>query len=190
MASPNRPARLNRILLVLIGVVLLAGGVCILASALGAMPLLAPEAPVVSTVPPLAGWVPWVVAVVAVIVGLLCLRWLLAQTLRRAKTGTWQLSQNPRKGQTRLDTDTAAAPLVEEIETYPGVHRARARLAGTRAHPVLHLAVVTEDRADIRQVRHRIDAEAIPRMRQALELEHLDSDLLLRLGTAHSARTH
>ncbi|QIZ38639.1 alkaline shock response membrane anchor protein AmaP [Saccharopolyspora sp. ASAGF58] len=190
MASPNRPARLNRILLVLVGVVLLAGGVCILASALGAMPLLAPEAPVVSTVPPLAGWVPWVVAVVAVIVGLLCLRWLLAQTLRRAKTGTWQLSQNPRKGQTRLDTDTAAAPLVEEIETYPGIHRARARLAGTRAHPVLHLAVVTEDRADIRQVRHRIDAEAIPRMRQALELEHLASDLLLRLGAAHSARTH
>ncbi|MEV0056148.1 alkaline shock response membrane anchor protein AmaP, partial [Saccharopolyspora shandongensis] len=80
--------------------------------------------------------------------------------------------------------------LVEEIETYPGVHRARARLAGTRAHPVLHLAVVTEDRADIREVRHRIDTEAIPRMRQALELEHLDSDLLLRLGTAHSARTH
>ncbi|MEV0701068.1 alkaline shock response membrane anchor protein AmaP [Saccharopolyspora sp. NPDC050389] len=190
MASPNPPALLNRTLLVLTGVVLLVGGVCILASAFGVMPLLAPEAPVVSTVPPLAGWVPWVVAVVAVIVGLLCLRWLLAQTLRRAKTGTWQLSQNPRKGQTRLDTDTAAAPLVEEIETYPGVHRARASLVGTRAHPVLHLVVITEDRADIREVRHRIDAEAIPRMRQALELEHLDSDLLLRLGTARSARTH
>lgn len=181
MTNPDRPARLNRLLLLLAGIVLLAVGAFVLLTAFGILPLLASDAPIMSSAPTLAGWAPWVIVVVAVIVGLLCLRWLLAQTLRRAKTGTWQYSNDPRHGDTHLDADTATVPLIEEIQNYPGVHRARARLAGNRTHPMLHLLVSTEDRADISELRQRIDEEALPRMRQALELEHLDTDLLLRL---------
>ncbi|GAB3547122.1 hypothetical protein J2S53_003076 [Actinopolyspora lacussalsi] len=190
MTSPNRPARLNRALLAIAGAVLLAAGAFVLATGFGLLPLLAGDGPILSATPRLAGWMPWVAAATSIIIGLLCLRWLLAQTLRRAHTGTWQLSTTPRRGSTHLDADTAATPLVDEIETYPGVRTARARLAGDRSHPILHLVVSTEDRADIGRLRHHIDTEALPRLRQALELEHLQTNLLLRLDDARGRRTH
>ena len=83
---------------------------------------------------------------------------------------------------------TAAAPLAAEIETYPGVHAASARLAGGRDRPVLHLTVATEDRADIAALRERIDTEALPRLRQALDLDHLDAELVLDLDHARGSR--
>ncbi len=188
MPSVNRPARLNRSLLLLAGALLLAVAAFILTAAFGLLPLVASGAPL-ATSPQVPVWVPWATAVTAVLVSVLCLRWLLAQTLRRAKTTTWQLAHDPRRGSTRLAADTAVTPLVEEIETYPGVRQARAELAGSRAHPRLHLRVGTEDRADISELRRRIDTDAIPRMREALELDHLETDLLLRLHDARSTRT-
>lgn len=68
------------------------------------------------------------------------------------------------------------------------MHQATARLSGNRAHPMLHLVVATEDHTDVNELRERIDAEALPRLRQALDLEHLDADLLLRLDDARSPR--
>jgi len=68
------------------------------------------------------------------------------------------------------------------------VHRASARLSGTAARPVLHLVIGTEDAADITALRRRIDTQAIPRLRQALDLPTLPADLLIRLDDARSAR--
>ena len=187
MASPNRPARLNRTLLALFGLMLLAAGAFLLTTAFGVLPLLRPDA--LSSPPNSSpGWAPWVGVAAAVIVGLLCLSWLLAQALRRPKTGTWTLTDNPRQGTTKIAAHTAAAPLVAEIETYPGVHKASARLSGSHSQPVVHLVVATEDRADISGLRDRIDTQALPRLRQALDLDTLPANLLLRLDQATRPR--
>jgi hypothetical protein len=188
MASPNRPAHLNRTLLILFGLLFLAAGVFVLTTGLAVVPLLRPDDPVIPAQLALPGWAPWAAVVAAVIVGLACLRWLLAQTIRRPTTGTWTLTDNPRHGTTRMAADTAATPLAAEIETYPGVHRATARLSGSRTQPVLHLEVATEDQADIGEIRDRIDTQALPRLRHALDINTLPADLLLRLGQASRRR--
>lgn len=188
MASPNRPARLNRTLLLLTAVVLLAAAAFTLLVAFEVLALVPAEQPLTpsSLSPP--DWVPYVTIVVAVVVGLLALRWLLAQAQRKAKTGTWRLEADPTAGSTSLAAQDAVAPLVDEIEGYPGVHRASARLAGTASRPRLYLTVGTEDAADITEVRRRIDTEAVVRLRQALDLPTLPAEVLFRLDDARSAR--
>ena len=185
--NPNRPARLNRAVLGILGLLILAAAAFVLLVGTGILRAVlpiparrtAPRRPV--TPPP---WVPWAVAAVAIIVGLLALRWLIAQTIRRPRTGTWQLAPDTSAGTTHIDSDTAAAPLADEITDYPGVHSATARLTGPRQHPRLYLRVSTDDRADISDLRHRIDTEAIPHLIQALDLPDLPADLLLRLDAA------
>ena len=193
MASPNRPARLNRTLLLLTSLVLLAAAAFTLllgSGILAGLGLTSPEpdaalTPASLTLPT---WASYVVIVAAVLVGLLCLRWLLAQTARKPASGALRLERDPATGTTRLDGATAVDPLVDEVESYPGVHRASARLSGTAERPVLHLVIGTEDAADIGDLRRRIDAEAIPRLCQALDLSVLPADLLIRLDDARSAR--
>lgn len=188
MASPNRPARLNRTLLLLVAIILLAAAAFTLLTGLGVLTLLPRDETLTpsSLSPPT--WVAYLTLVVAVVVGLLALRWLLAQTQRRARTGTWRLENNPATGTTRLDAQTAVDPLVDEVETYPGVHRASARLAGTPSRPTLYLTIGTEDAADITEVRRRVDTDAVPRLCQALDLAELPTELLFRLDDARSAR--
>jgi hypothetical protein len=53
---------------------------------------------------------------------------------------------------------------------------------------MLHLVIGTEDAADITALRRRIDAEAVPRLRHALDLPVLPADVLIRLDDARSAR--
>jgi hypothetical protein len=188
MAGSNRPARLNRALLVLFGLLLLAAGVGVLIIAVGVVPQVRPDDPLIPTRIALPGWAPWAALAASVVLGLACLGWLLAQTIRRPATGTWILTDNPRQGTTKIAADTAAAPLVVEIETYPGVHRATARLSGSRAQPMLHLEVATEERADISGLRDRIGSQALPRLRHALDMDVLPADLLLRLDQARGQR--
>jgi hypothetical protein len=193
MASPNRPARLNRTLLLVVSIVLLAAAAFTLLLGFGVLAGLGLTSPdrgapltAASLSPPT--WVAYVAIVVAVVIGLLCVRWLIAQIIRKPSAGTWRLENDPATGATRLDAQAAVDPLVDEVETYQGVHRASARLSGTAARPVLHLVIGTEDAADITALRRRIDTQAIPRLRQALDLPTLPADLLIRLDDARSAR--
>ena len=193
MASPNRPARLNRTLLLLVAVVLLLIAAFALFTAFGVLAdrltgLPARDATLTPTAISPPAWVSYATLLVAVVVGLLALRWLLAQAQRRPKTSTWNLESDPAQGATRLAAQAAVGPLVDEIETIPGVHRASARLSGVPTRPILHIVVGTEDSANIQAVRRQISGEAIPRLRQALDLEHLPADVLIRLDDARSAR--
>lgn len=191
--NPNRPARLNRTVLSLIGLLCLAAGGVVLLAGTGLLGDLLPVAADAPLLPPglvLTGWVPAAAAaVVAIIVGLLALRWLIAQTTRRPASSNWQLSPDTSAGTTHIDSDAAARPLADEIEDYPGVRSAAARLTGRHQHPHLYLRVSADDHADISDLRRRIDDDAIPRLTQALNLPALPADLLLRLVTASGART-
>lgn len=188
MASANRPARLNRTLLFVVAVVLLAAAAFALLTAFGVLPLLRRDQALTAPTLSLPTWASWVALVAAVVLGLLCLRWLLAQTLRQPKTGTWNLASDPSSGSTQIDAQTAVDPFVDEIENLPGVHRASARLSGTSSRPMLHVVIGTDDDADVPEVRRRIDAEAVPRLQQALDLATLPRDVLVRLDDARSAR--
>ena len=190
--NPNRPARLNRTVLSLLGLLCLAAGGIVLLVGTGLLGDLLPVLADAPLLPPglvLAGWVPAAVAAVAIIIGLLALRWLIAQTTRRPASSNWQLSPDTSTGTTHIDSDAAARPLADEIEDYPGVRSATARLTGPHQHPHLYLRVSADDHADISDLRRRIDDDAIPRLTQAMNLPALPADMLLRLVTASGTRT-
>lgn len=194
--TPNRPARLNRALLTLIGLVLILAGAYVLLRSLGVLArlaLLPAQDPAATLLPAdidVAGWVPYVVIAGAVVVGLLCLRWLVAQTRRRTTGETWRLHADGDHGMTRLDTSTAASALAAEIETYTGMHSASAVISGPRAQPELHLWLAVEEQAPLGELRERIDTHALPRLRQALELDALPTETIVRLAAKpQSSRT-
>ena len=139
--NPNRPARLNRTVLAMLGLLLLLTGAFVLLVGSGAAPTVTARLPARADVPMLPdgfvapAWLPWIGLAAAVVVGLAALWWLVAQTARAPATGTWQLADDPRGGTTELDTATAAAPLAEEISTYAGVRAATARLGRRPSTP-------------------------------------------------------
>lgn len=192
--TANRPAGLNRTLLTLAGVILVLGGAYVLTRGLGLIPAIGPvpaQDPAAALLP--AGtsvqpWVPYAVIAAAVVIGALCLLWLVAQTgRRRERSQTWRLGGDPGRGTTLLNTDAAAAAFADEVEAYPGVQRASAAITGARSQPLLHLTLTTESDTQVSDLRTRIHTEALPRLRAALELDELPAEILLRLGTAAPA---
>lgn len=198
--TPNRPAPLNRSLLTVFGLILLLGGAYVVLRGLGllgrntigqlGLPVQDQQTALLPSGVTVQSWVPYVVIVVAVIVGLLCLRWLFAQTRRRAVAQTWRLTGDRDKGTTRLDTSTAASAFAAEVQSYTGVHSASAVITGGRLDPELHLTLTVEDQEPVSEVRARIASQALPRLRAALELESLPTESLVRLSSAQpSSRT-
>ncbi|WP_031464826.1 hypothetical protein [Sciscionella sediminilitoris] len=188
MNLPNRPARLNRTLLAILGLVLLAAGAFALGTATGVLPLLGKDSELVPrlAVPP--EWVSIVVAVVAVLLGLLCLRWIFAQLGRKPANTTLRLEEPESAGSTSLSTSVAVTPLAAEIGAYPGVCKAAARLDGKRSEPVLHLTVSVTHEAPLSAIRERIAGEAVPRLKRALGFERLPVTIEARFRDGSSAR--
>ena len=75
-----------------------------------------------------------------------------------------------------------------EVESYTGVHSARATLAGTSDHPALAMVVTIEQDGDLTAIRDRVDTEAVPRLRQALDLDALPTTVEFRFSTKTGAR--
>ncbi len=129
-----------------------------------------------------------VAAAAAVVVALLCLRWLLAQVPRHQNT-TWRWTEDA--GATRMSTATATAPFIEEISAYPGVRKAEAALTGSLTTPSLALVVRAHSDADLRGIRRRIDDEGLPRLREALGTPDLQAVVEFRIASSKiDARVH
>ncbi|MEW1723317.1 hypothetical protein [Streptomyces sp. NPDC093109] len=173
MTGLNRPARLNRALLALSGLLLLAAGGFVCATHTGRLTVLEPHAPLVPGTGTPPTWVLYATAATATLVGLLALRWLAAQFARRPKSRTWRLERDPDRGRTELAARTATEPFAGEVASYDGVRSARATLTGTRWNPLLVLVVAVEEGGDTGAVRARLDAEGLPRLRRALDLDAL-----------------
>lgn len=188
MTSLNRPARLNRTLLLLIGLVLLAAGGFALATHFGRVNLVQPESPLVPGTGTPPTWVLYVAAAAAVVLGLLVLRWLVAQLSRAPKTHTWRFDTEAGRGRTELAAGTAVEPFLGELAAYPGVHVAHATLGGPRETPVLALTVTVEQDGDPSAIRHRLDTVGLPRLRQALDLDTLPATLEFRFTPKSGAR--
>lgn len=199
-STPNRPARLNRSLLTLTGLILLAGGAYTALRGLGlldrdtigalGLPGQQPQTPLLPSQLVAPAWLPAATIAVGVVLGVLLLGWLLAQTRARSpRATTWRFADAEDGGATVMGSGAAAASVSAEIETYTGVDSVRAVLTGDRADAQLHLTVAVTDHAPVTEIRDRIDREALPRLRQALELESLPTEILLRLSTRAPSRT-
>ncbi|QIS03112.1 alkaline shock response membrane anchor protein AmaP [Nocardia brasiliensis] len=171
MSRINRPATLNRGVLGLVGVLLLAAGVFAVAAHFGKLSWVRSGDTVVPGTQAPPAWVLWVAVAVAVLIALLCLRWLLAQVFRMPKSVTWRTGGTEWPGTTVLESAVAAAPVATDIESYAGVRSASAWLCGDRTAPELHLVVTAEPNADIAELRRSILGHALTRLRTALEVE-------------------
>ncbi|MET9232685.1 alkaline shock response membrane anchor protein AmaP [Lentzea sp. NPDC003310] len=171
---------MNRFLLGLLGLVLLAAGGGALAVHLGYVPQVDRDAPLVPGTATPPTWVLWVVAAGAVLVALVCLRWLAAQVPRR-KVGSWRWADEA--GATRISTATAAAPFADEVTGYPGVRKVEAELTGPHTAPRLALVVRAHGDADLRGIRRRIDDEGLPRLREALDAPDLHATVEFRMSS-------
>jgi hypothetical protein len=188
MTGTNRPSRLNRCLLGIIGGTLVTGGGLAMATSLGMLPVDPATALVPGTdLPPT--WVLYAVAGVAVLLALLCLRWLTAQLVRTPKTHTWRIEDDPEHGRTELAARIATTPFTADVTAYPGIHAAHADLTGPQHSPTLAVVVTTEHDADLSDIRHRLDTHGLPRLRSALDLTSLPMTLEFRFTTKPGART-
>jgi hypothetical protein len=186
MTSPNRPVRLNRTLLALTGLALVAGGGFAIGTHFGWLRVLDPASPLLLSPGTPPTWAFYAAAVIAVLVGLLALRWLAAQVVRRPKTSVWRFVDA--LGVTHLDAVTATQPFDEEVGAYQGVHAATATLAGPQDGPVLYLAITAEQDADLGEIRRRVDEHALARLREALDLDALPSMIEFRFTAKSGAR--
>ncbi len=186
MTDLNRPARLNRTLLILTGLVLLAAGLFAVGTHFGRIPLLGPDSALVPGTEPPPAWAWYVVAGVAVVAGLLALRWLVAQPVRKPKSRTWRFDQDA--GQTSFAASTAVEPFAAEVADYPGVHSAHATLGGTQDAPVLAVVLSAEQHGDLAAIRERVTTEGLPRLRQALDLDELPMTIEFRFSAKAGSR--
>jgi hypothetical protein len=169
--------RVNRFVLTLLGLLVLAAGAVTLLLAAGVFGERRSERPLLQDnyrdfADRNAGWFWLVVAAVAAVVALLALRWLLAQ-LSTARVGSLPLERDRREGETVLRSGAVADAVEQEIEGFRGVSKASARLTGDRYRPDLELSVGLSGTADLGQVRQRIEQRAVAHVRQAVGIPDL-----------------
>ncbi|WP_424530230.1 alkaline shock response membrane anchor protein AmaP [Sphaerisporangium viridialbum] len=199
MSHHHHTARVNHVGLFIVGLVLLLAGAAALARGLGVR-LLGPRHDQVVS-PPVAayaaghGWFWPALAVLALVVELLALRWFLLQG-RLDGIRYLSLEPDPGHGATHLSARAAASALEDDIEesmreARPAREqgaargqRVRATLGGAPAEPRLALAVVLPDEADPAVARHGVH-QAVTRLRESLETERLPATVRM-----HAIRTH
>ena len=179
------PDRLNSVVLTLLALVLLGVGGYGLARGYGAFgdtraddPLLTGD--IRDFVSRNSDWFWPLAAVVSLLVAWLGLRWLLAQ-LRTATVGHLPVRADG-PGHTELAGSGATSALARDIEDYPGVGRASARLVGDHPVPEVEVNVDVHDDADVAAVRRQIEEHALVRFRTALELTTLRTKIHVRLA--------
>ncbi|MFC5061685.1 alkaline shock response membrane anchor protein AmaP [Actinomycetospora atypica] len=183
--ATNPPARLNRSLLALVGLLLIAAAVLAAGISTGRLPLLDAGSPILSAPDPLPGWVPWVAAVAGVVVGLLALRWLLAQARRRPAGSAWSVdADGPTPGTTSVPSGVAEDALRDDLVAHPAIADARVRLTRGGPAPTLFVELAVDAGADPAEARAHLGGHALPRLRSALDVGSVPTELLMRTGRA------
>ncbi len=187
----SRPGRLNRTILLLLGVLLLLVGATARGLATGWLSGLLPGVPASDSpvLPEVAfdrllrqAWVPYAVAGLGLVVAALALRWLLAQLPRRSGTGRIGVGDESGRGVTRLDASTVADAVEHDVEGYAGVRSAHAAVTGGRSGTTLTLSLVVEPDTDVRALRDRVRDHAQARLARALGVGEVDGRLLVTMG--------
>jgi len=187
----SRIDRVNRTLLVLIGLSLLLAGVAALALGFGWFGSTVAHKPVIpdafSTFIGNNLWYWWAVAALCVLIALLMLRWMIAQ-LHTSRLTHLHVEPDRRDGETVLQAGAIADAVEHEVEGFLGVSGASMRLLGTPSNHRHQLTVVLDERADIDAVRSRLSRQTVPNFRQALAFDDPQLDIRLVLAPERRRR--
>ncbi|WP_026415949.1 hypothetical protein [Actinomadura oligospora] len=185
-------ARLNRVLLVLTGVLLAGAGGIGLALGLRAFGASRAHEPVLSRATrhfaAVHSWYWPAIGAGAVVAAIVGIAWLLAQGRSDGITGV-VLDDGDGTGRTIVPAGTLVTALQDDVQRLPGVRAVRARLTGKPSAPRLCLNVAYDRRADLLELRRSIQAPALARLRGSLEVERLPAVVRLRLVTGDERRT-
>ena len=190
----RRTTRLNHLLLVVVGLVLLAAGAYLIARNQGRLHG-QPKSDRLYTHAEsrwLAehDWIWIVVAAVAIAVGLVALRWLLVQPridrLRRLRLE----ADTAQHGRTLMGADVLTDAVEDDIAEYPGVSRARVLMTGHSDDPEIVVRVQAYPGEDLVDVHDRIVGQAVPDARVALDAPDVPVQVhLLVAGRGSTKRT-
>lgn len=189
MAATNPPARLNRSLLALAGLVLLAGAAVVLGIATGRLALAAASAPLLRAGTTLPTWGVWIAAIAGVVVGLAGLRWLAAQARRRPAGVPWTTpAAGPTTGVTTVPSRVLEKAVHDDLTAHPGIVGATSRLVIAGPAPRVFVEIDLEAHASPAGARAHLEQQVLPRLRRALDVTALPAELLLRTGRARAGR--
>lgn len=184
----------NRVLIGLVGLVLVAAGGAVLAAGAGlSVPSWWPWEDTDDVLLDRARrerwhdhgwWWPTVIAALAVLV-LLTLWWLLAQ-LRRARLAEVLVDSGDGEG-ALLRGRALETVLAGEAEALPGVARAQVTLHGRRTTPAARVALLLEPHAAPAEALSRLTSEALAHARDSAGLAALPAEARLR-GVKHRAQ--
>jgi hypothetical protein len=165
--------RTNRAMLTLFGLLIVAVGGAAMAASTGVFgasfsrrTLLANRVSVY-----FAGHGDWLWPAIAfgcLLVGLACLRWMLALLASTDRAGDIIIGTSTDEGTTILRPAALVDALTSEVSAYHGVDSAKGRVIGDGRDPEVVLTVVTAPAVDLRALHHRIEAEAFAHVRQAV----------------------
>jgi hypothetical protein len=183
----SRVNGVNRTVLGLLGLVLLAAGGLGLALSFGAFensgqPLL-PQG--MRDYARHQAWFWWAVAAACLVIALLGLRWLLAQ-LATDRVGRIDLTTDDRDGLTTLHGSALTDAVEAEVENLRGVVGASADLLDRRGRR-LAVTVDLAEYADIAEVRDLLEDRVVAHARQAVDDPGLPVDVEFRPGVTRSA---
>lgn len=187
MTVHRRTAKGNRLGLASVGLLLLVGGLALVAADRDVVPNASGQRLYPSTVQRFvhdqSGWLWPVGGVVAVVVGLLFLRWLIVQLrverLSRLTVDTDRDDEGDGAGRTSMPAAAVADAVERDVHDVRGVRRVRADLAGSPDAPQLWLSVHTESDADLGAIRRAVSERVVPDARTALEEPGLPAYLRL-----------
>jgi hypothetical protein len=87
-----------------------------------------------------------------------------------------------------ISASAIAGAVRADVETITGVSRARARMVGATANPVLRLDLWLEDGTDVRDVYRDLDTGVLTRVRDSLGVESLPTAIRIELDAAAPPR--
>jgi hypothetical protein len=168
----SRADRLNRVLLTVVGLLLLAAGATGLLLGSGLLGerferrrVLSSD--VVTFVEDNAEWFWPAVAVVLLLLALLALRWLLQQ-VRTDRVSQVDLTDDRNRGETVIATGALTDALVDAVEQSPGVDDASARFVRVHGREQLLLHVRLADRTDLGAARQALADGPLADLRRVL----------------------
>lgn len=178
----------NRVVLTVLGVLLLAAGGLGIALSVGAFgawratyPVLPQE---VSTFPDSRPWFWWAVAGVLLLVAALALGWLLMQ-LKTDRATRLDRTTNARDGYTTLHASALVNAVEAEALGITGVTGVSANVHEHRGQHML-LRVQLADSADIGQVRSRLENEVVAHLREGVGDPRFPVTIELRPGASRT----
>ena len=184
----SRANVVNRTVLIVLGLLLLAAGGLGLALSVGAFGAWRSSYPVlpreVSTFPDGRPWFWWAVAGVFLLVAVLALLWLLAQ-LRTDRTNRLDRTTNARDGYTMLHASALTHAVEDEALGIAGVTSASAHVREHRGQHVF-LRVELADSADIGEVRARLENEVVVHLREGVGDPRFPVTIELRPGASRT----